>query len=110
MQEADRERIDAEHFAEFANRRPGALEVKGRDHLSVVTHPLRDLAPQAPRNELVRPHESKTEKVVALLEAHVEDVAEPRSHQHAGFRATPFDACVGEEGRAVCNRLDLGHG
>ena len=101
VQEADGERLDAGRFDEVADRRAGAFEVQGRDHLSVVTDPLRDLAAQVPRNERIGPCEPKVEQVVALLEAHVEDVAEPRGHQHAGLRAAPFDDRVGDEGRAV---------
>ena len=74
-----------------------------------VTHPLANLPAQAPRNERIGPREPKVEQVVALLEAYVEDVAEPRGHQHAGLRATPFDDRVGDEGRAVRDRVDLGH-
>ena len=40
VQEAGGERLDAGRFDEVAHRRPGALEVQGREHLSVVTHPL----------------------------------------------------------------------
>ena len=110
VQEADGERLDAGRFDEVADRRPGALEVQGRDHLSVVTHPLADLPAQAPWCERVGPREPKIEQVVALLEAHVEDVAEPRGHQHAGLRPAPFDDRVGDEGRAVGDGFDLGHG
>ena len=87
---------DAGHFDEVADRHPGALEAQGRDDLSVVTHPLRDLPAQAPWYERIGPCEPKVEQVVALLEAHVEDVAEPRGHQHAGLRAAPFDDRVGD--------------
>ena len=110
VQEADGERLDAGRFDEVAHRRPGALEVQGRDHLSVVTHPLRDLPAQAPWCERVGPREPKVEQVVSLLEAHVEDVAEPLGHQHAGLRPAPFDDRVGDQRRAVRDRLDLGHG
>ena len=93
-----------------ADRRPGALRVQGRDHPSVVPHPLRDFPAQAPGDERFGPGEPKVEQVVALLQAHVEDVAEPRGHQHAGLRAASFDDRVGDESGAVRNGLDLGHG
>ena len=110
VQEADGERLDAGRLDEVADRRPDALEVQGRDHPSVVTHPLRDLPAQAPRNKGIGPREPKIEQVVALLEAHVEDVAEPRGDQHPGLRATPFDDRVGDQRRAVRDGFDLGHG
>ena len=101
VQEADGERLDAGRFDEVAHRRPGALEVQGRDHPSVVTHALRDLPAQAPWCERIGPREPQVEQVVALLEAHVEDVSEPRGHQHPGLRTAPFDDRVGDESRAV---------
>ena len=110
VQEADGERVDAGRLDQVADRRTGALQVQGCDHPSVVIHPLRHLPAQAPGYERVGPCESEVEQVVALLEAHVEDVAEPRGHQHAGPRAAPLDDRVGDQRRAVRDRLDLDHG
>ena len=110
VQEADGERLDAGGFDEVAHGRPGALGVQGLDHLSVVTYPLRNLPAQAPRNERIGPCEPEVEQVVALLEAHVEDVAEPRGDQHAGLRTPTFDDRVGDQGGAVGDGLDFRHG
>ena len=42
----------------------------------------------------------QVEEVVALFEADIEEVGEPRGDEHAGARAAAFDDGVGDEGGA----------
>ena len=109
VEEADGEGLDAGPVHEAANRLAHALAVQALDHRPVVPDPFADLAAKPPRDQRIRPREPQVEQVVALLEAHVEEVAEPRGHQHPGLRPPPLDDRVGDEGRAVGDRLDRGH-
>ena len=109
VEEADGERLDAGRVDQIAHRRAHFLRIQRLDHRTVGRDPLADLPAAAARDEGIGPPEPEVEQVVALLEAHVEDVAEPRGHQHPGRRPATLDDRVGDEGGAVGDRIDPGH-
>ena len=109
VEEADRERLDAGRVDQVPHRLAHAVRVQRLDHRAVGRDPLAHLPAAAARDERIGPPEPEVEQVVALLEAHVEDVAEPRGHEHPGRRPAPLDDRVGDEGGSVGDRVDLGH-
>ena len=94
---------------ETAHRLVHAASVEGLDHAAVMRDPFADFPAKPPRNQGIGPPQPEIEEVVTLLESHVEDVAEPRGHQHPRLRPPPLDDRVGDEGGAVGDRLDLRH-
>ena len=106
MQEADRDRGDAE-FAEPARGRLHRGLVERQLDAAVEAHALRHLEAQPPRHQRRRILDAQVEQVVAALEAHIEDVAEARGRQHAGHGAAALDHGVGDERRAVHDVADV---
>ena len=109
VEEADGEGLDAGSFDEVADRPAYPVEVQRLGHRPVGGHPLADLPPLPPGDERIGPRQPEIEEVVALLEADVEKVAEPRGHQHPRPRSPALDDRVGDEGGAVGDGVDVAH-
>ena len=109
VEEADGERLDGGRVDQIAHRLAYLPEIQRLDHRAVGRDAFTDLPAAAARDERIGPSQPEVEQVVALLEAHVEEVPEPFGHQHPRRRPAPLDDRVGDEGGAVGDRVDLGH-
>ena len=107
VQEADGDRLDAvgdqalRHRAHFGG-------VERRQHVAVAVHALRHLQPMAARHQRVGEAQEQVVDVVALLGAHLEDVAEAARGDQAEPRAAALDQGVGDQRRAVHHVADVG--
>ena len=80
VQETDREGLDAVAGDQLGDRVPDAFQIEVQRHRAVVADALGHLAAKPPRHQRLGKAQAQIEQVVALFEAHIEDVAKtPRS-------------------------------
>ena len=109
MQETDGDGGNIE-VAELPRGRPDRGLIERQLDAAVEAHALRHLQAQPARNQRCGILDAQIEQVVAALEPHIENVAEPRRRQHSGDRATALDHRVGNKRRAVHDIADVGDG
>ncbi len=107
MQEANGDRLDA-----VGNQRLGGAAdfggIERLDHPPVIGDALADLDDVAPVGQRGREAEEEVVNVVALFDAHFEDVAEARGREQADLGAPAFDDGVGDQRGAVQKFSDIG--
>jgi len=107
VQEADGDRLDAVGL-ELAGGFAHLVEIDRGHNLAVAVHALRDLETVAARHQRVGILQEEIVDVVALLGAHLQDVAEAGSGDQAELGAFPLDQRIGDEGRAMYDLAHLG--
>ena len=80
----------------------------GRQHVAVAIHAFRYFEAMAARHEWVGELQEQVVDVVALLGAHLEDVAEAARGDQAEAGAAALDQGVGDQGGAVHDVADVG--
>ena len=91
-------------------RRADLGGIERRQHVAVAIHALRHFEAVAARHERVGELQEQVVDVVALLGAHLEDVAEAARGDQAEARAAALDQGVGDERGAVHDVADVGEG
>src|SRR5262249_50207778 len=100
MQKTDGNGCNSE-VAELFGGSPDSGLVESELHAAIEPHAFCHLYAQAAWNERRRILDAQIEQVVAALEPHIENVAEPRCCQHAGDRAAALDHSIGNKRRPV---------
>ena len=83
------------------------VEVDRRDDHAVPGRPLVDLAPQIPEGQRLRELQKEVVDVIALLDAHLERVAEPPRREEPERCTRALDDGVGDQRRPVDELIDL---
>ena len=100
MQTGDGDGFDA-FSLEIGQRPPNILFTDVFQDVPVAVDPLFDAAPQVTRAQRRRIPQEEIVNRVALLAAHLQDVAESGRGQQADQRAFTLDNCVGDQCRAM---------
>ena len=107
MKETDGDRLDARRRQ--VGRFPAHLiEIERHHHVAVAVQALVDFAAQGARRQGLGKFQKQVVDVVALLDSHLQDVAEPPGRQQGQLGAAALDDGVGDKGRAVDQVRDVG--
>ena len=107
VQEADGDRLDA--FGDQALRDGAHLGgFERREHVAVAVHAFGHFQAMAARHQRIREVQEQVVDVVALLGAHLQDVAEAARGDQAEARAAALDQGVGDQRGAVDDVADVG--
>jgi hypothetical protein len=107
VQKADGDRLDPVGH-ELARRVTDRCEIDLSYHQPVAIHPLRHLQTAAAVHQRFRVLQEEVLNVVALLRAHLQDIAKSPGGDQPKFRPFPLDQRIGHQCSAVHDFADIG--
>ena len=109
VEQADRDRLDS---MVSGSPPPGTpvcpSSSSGCDLRTVVAQPARNLEAQGARNDRLGEPDRQIEEIVAALLGDLQQVAEAARDEHRCLHALSLDDCVGDERRAMDDRVEVG--